>query len=278
MPHAYQVVRPQTLASPKGPKRPTAFQDCRRARRDTIVVDTTLVETAAVAGSAGGQSASVDPTIGERLTALGHSLARGFATCRISFNYSAGAEGDGPGKPRSRAARGATALWDKLKRRRETRVAYGRRLRFGRDRGAAGRRVRPAKHDRSGSSSAGQPTGGACFPQARLSAWLGKATAPSVSRGRGGPAPPRRRPARQPRPDPEAVERCYTTLIGASPTEPTSMLPVWVLQGLVRRGLAAGIRRTSPGTVASSAAHCSAAAAPADALPRSLPMTAPATT
>jgi class 3 adenylate cyclase len=45
------------------------------------------------------------------------------------------------------------------------------------------------------------------------------------------------------------------------------MLPVWVLQGLVRRGLAAGIRRTSPGTLASSAAQGSAAAAPADALP-----------
>ena len=44
------------------------------------------------------------------------------------------------------------------------------------------------------------------------------------------------------------------------------MLPVWVLQGLVRRGLAAGIRRTSPGTLASSAAHRAAAAAPADAL------------
>ena len=45
----------------------------------------------------------------------------------------------------------------------------------------------------------GSPLMVQCFPQARLSAWLGKATAPSVSRGRGGPAPPRRRPGRQPR-------------------------------------------------------------------------------
>jgi hypothetical protein len=60
---------PQTLPSAKRPKRPTAFRNCRRARRDTILVETPLVETAAVAGSGGGQSVSVD-------LATEHSLAK----------------------------------------------------------------------------------------------------------------------------------------------------------------------------------------------------------
>ena len=56
--------------------------------------------------------------------------------------------------------------------------------------------------------------------------------------------------------------------------EPTSMLSVWVLQDLVRRCLAAAIPRTSPGILATSPAHRSAAAAPAGALPAPTPMTA----
>ena len=106
-------------------------------------------------------------------------------------------------------------------------VEYGRWLRFGRDRGAAGRRVRPAMHDGSGSSNARQPTDGAVLPSGEIVS-LARQGYRAVSQSR-----PRRsstatattRPTAAP--DPEAVESRYTALIGASLAEPTSLLPVW---------------------------------------------------